>query len=76
MHLPALSRRLHFRAVLSPAIVVTPPFSAPPGARKKREEGKRIAHENAVLQRKMADQYKPNRASEIVKMGWGQPVDG
>jgi hypothetical protein len=36
----------------------------------------KVAHENTVLQQKIAQQYQMNRDSDIVELGWGQPVDG
>lgn len=49
---------------------------AAPGGKKKRDEAARIAADNAVLQRKMREQYKKNRESELVRTGKGLPVDG
>ena len=47
-----------------------------PRAKAKKEEAWRIAHGNELLQKKLRDQYRPDRASEIVKKGWGLPMDG
>ena len=43
---------------------------------RQRDEARQIASENAILQRKLRDQAKATRESELVRTGKGLPVDG